>query len=55
MKFLIPANGKTVSQGKKLISIPSGEFETDDKELQELLKKCKNVSEVKQGKQKQES
>lgn len=47
MTFLIPENGKMVSLGKKLIKLDSGEFETKDKKLQEALKKCKGVSEVK--------
>lgn len=47
MKFLIPQNGKMISVGKKLIKIKCGEFETKDKELQDLLKNCKDVSEVK--------
>lgn len=44
MKFLIPEGGKTLSFGKKLISLDAGEFETDDKELQELLSKARGVS-----------
>lgn len=43
MKFLIPNGGKTLSLGKKLISLDAGEFETKDKTLQELLLKAKGV------------
>lgn len=46
MKFTIPKGGKTLSVGKKLVSLKAGEFETADKELQELLSKAKGVSKV---------
>lgn len=54
MKFVIPDDGKTVSIGKKLVTFKGGEFETKDKELQEILKNCKGVSEVKAKKAKEE-
>ena len=47
MKFLIPAGGKNVFLGTKLVTIKEGEFETKDKDLQGKLKNCKGVSEVK--------
>lgn len=50
MKFLIPENGKMVNFKKSIISLKAGEYETEDKELQEVLKKCRNVSEVKTSK-----
>lgn len=46
MKFSIPSGGKTLSVGKRLVSLDAGEFETADKELQELLSKAKGVSKV---------
>lgn len=47
MKFNIPKGGKTLSLAKKLVTLDEGEFETTDKELVELLKKAKGVTEVK--------
>ena len=46
MKFTIPKGGKTLSVGKKLVSLKAGEFETADKALQELLSKAKGVLKV---------
>lgn len=60
MKFNIPKDGKTLSQGKRLVKVKGGVFETEDKALIELLKKAKGVSIVEtlkpaaKAKQKQE-
>lgn len=47
MKFNIPEGGKTLSVGKKLLTLAAGEFETTNKELIELLSKAKGVTQVK--------
>lgn len=43
MKFNIPKEGKTLSQGKRLVKVKGGVFETEDKALIQLLKKAKGV------------
>lgn len=54
MKFNIPKQGKTLSQGKQLVNIKGGVFETEDKALIALLVKAAGVQLVEEPKAKAE-
>lgn len=54
MKFSIPKNGKSIIHKSEFMTFEEGEFDTNDKELQEKLLKCLGVKEVKATKAKKD-
>jgi hypothetical protein len=50
MTFIIPKGGKMLHVGKRLVSLPEGDFETVDKDLIKILEGAQGVTK-KQSKQ----